>query len=112
MTGYPTLLLMYVQAWRVCHPPRRGTWWLGRSPLVHRGFMQAWAANGLATRVVAAIKQAVADSGLPPSSMRILLTGAPAAHRPSPTTEFCAKHTTRVAMCTSLVFERVMWWPL
>lgn len=64
------------QAWRVCHPPQRGTWWLGRSPLVHRGFMIAWAANGLAKRVVAAIKQAVADSGAPASAMRILITGA------------------------------------
>lgn len=65
-----------VQAWRVCHPPQRGTWWLGRSPLVHRGFMIAWAANGLAKRVVAAIKQAVADSDVPASAMRILITGA------------------------------------
>ena len=61
----------------MCHPPQRGTWWLGRSPLVHRGFMIAWAANGLAKRVVAAIKQAVADSGAPASAMRILITGAP-----------------------------------
>ena len=63
----------------MCHPPQRGTWWLGRSPLVHRGFMTAWAANGLSRRVVAAIKQAVADSGVPASCMRILITGARAA---------------------------------
>jgi len=60
----------------VCHPPRRGAWWLGRSPLVHRGFMRSWAANGLGARVVAAIRHAVAESDAPASAMRILVTGA------------------------------------
>ncbi|CAL8466198.1 g5734 [Coccomyxa elongata] len=46
-----------VQAWRTVHPPKRGGW--GRRPLVHRGFLKSWTANGLDARVVSRIKEII-----------------------------------------------------
>ena len=48
-----------VQAWRIPHPPIRGTYWLGTRPLVHVGFLKSWLAGGLKHKVVSHILEAV-----------------------------------------------------
>ena len=48
-----------VQAWRIAHPPIRGTYWLGTRPLVHVGFLKSWLAGGLKHKVVSHILEAV-----------------------------------------------------
>ena len=55
-----------LQAWRIAHPPRRGTNWLGTRPLVHVGFLKSWLAGGLKYKVVdhilGAVRQCKAES--------------------------------------------------
>ncbi|KAA6429424.1 MAG: hypothetical protein FRX49_00818 [Trebouxia sp. A1-2] len=48
-----------LQAWRIAHPPMRGTNWLGTRPLVHVGFLKSWLAGGLKHKVVSHILEAV-----------------------------------------------------
>ncbi|KAL0050037.1 hypothetical protein WJX82_003243 [Trebouxia sp. C0006] len=48
-----------LQAWRIAHPPMRGTKWLGTRPLVHVGFLKSWLAGGLKYKVVSHILEAV-----------------------------------------------------
>ena len=51
---------MDVQAWRVVHPPRRGSY--GWRPLVHSGFNNSWTKNGLNCRVIDRVLQIIAES--------------------------------------------------
>lgn len=53
------MLMRCLQAWRIAHPPMRGTNWLGTRPLVHVGFLKSWLAGGLKYKVVSHILEAV-----------------------------------------------------
>ncbi|KAL0042227.1 hypothetical protein WJX77_006708 [Trebouxia sp. C0004] len=67
-----------LQAWRIAHPPMRGTNWLGTRPLVHVGFLKSWLAGGLKHKVVShileAIRQCKQESGSD-QPVKIFVTG-------------------------------------
>lgn len=48
-----------LQAWRVAHPPARGSRLLFTRPLVHVGFLKSWLAGGFNLKVISAVLQAV-----------------------------------------------------
>ena len=67
-----------LQAWRIAHPPRRGTNWLGTRPLVHVGFLKSWLAGGLKYKVVDHILEAVRQCKLESKSeqpVTVFVTG-------------------------------------
>lgn len=64
-----------MQAWRAEHLPRRGRWWLGGRPLVHRGFWQSWSAHGVGDRVISYIGGILKNSKLPAADWTVYLTG-------------------------------------
>ncbi|GAB4815923.1 hypothetical protein N2152v2_002969 [Parachlorella kessleri] len=41
-----------IKAWRAVHPPKRGSYWLGTRPMVHRGFLECYTAEGLDAQVL------------------------------------------------------------
>ena len=45
------------QFWRSSHPPQRGVLLLGTRPLVHAGFMAAWAGHGLDAQVLQRVRE-------------------------------------------------------
>ena len=67
-----------LQAWRIAHPPRRGTNWLGTRPLVHVGFLKSWLAGGLKYKVIDHILEAVRQCKLESKSQQpvtVFVTG-------------------------------------
>ncbi|KAK9802002.1 hypothetical protein WJX73_009255 [Symbiochloris irregularis] len=65
-------VLADLQAWQMVHPPRRGTWWNGTRPCVHRGFLQSWTANDLNKRLIARIKDVISEAALNPKLPKFL----------------------------------------
>lgn len=67
---------MLVQAWQLVHPPKRGSWWLGTQPCVHKGFLRSYTANSLnkrlINRVVEVVREAAANPNLPKFLVRSL----------------------------------------
>ncbi|BDA45990.1 probable lipase [Coccomyxa sp. Obi] len=63
------------KAWQTDHIPRRGRWWLGRRPKVHKGFWRSWSAHGVADRVLDFLGSLLADSKLAPANRHVYLTG-------------------------------------
>lgn len=74
------------QAWRAVHPPARGSWWLGRQPMVHGGFLKSWLAAGLNLKLVQRTMQ-VLQEGKPDAKRRVYVTGTP----PSPLQQTCSR---------------------
>ena len=80
-----------VQAWRVNHPPVRGSTCMGTRPLVHVGFLKSWLAGGLNQKVLAAVLRAVQQcrkQSEPSVKITVYVTGDhnpfhPNAHRSS-----------------------------
>ena len=68
-----------IQAWRVPHPPKRGLYCLGRQPLVHRGFLQAWLE--VAGRVLAVVEEVLKGSHTAKDSFQVYVTGKPLIQR-------------------------------
>lgn len=50
---------VHLQAWRIAHPPARGSRLLCTCPLVHVGFLKSWLAGGLNLKVITAVLEAV-----------------------------------------------------
>lgn len=71
----PRVFPLLPQAWRVDHMPKRGHMWLGRRPLVHKGFWRSWTAHGVGDRVIKFLAQLLADSKLAPADWRVYITG-------------------------------------
>ncbi|BDA45987.1 probable lipase at C-terminar half [Coccomyxa sp. Obi] len=63
------------KAWRADHVPVRGHWWLGRRPMVHKGFWRSWSAHGVRDRVLDFLRKLLADSKLAPADWHVYLTG-------------------------------------
>ena len=68
---------MPIQAWRTDHPPRRGSKWLNKRPVVHSGFLCCWLEDGLSVRVTSRLLElatawSAAHQGRP---VPILFTG-------------------------------------
>ena len=57
------------------HPPLRGSYWLRSRPMVHGGFLQSWMANGLQARVLALVREIVAQASVSSSDFKVYLTG-------------------------------------
>ena len=55
--------------------PKRGHWWLGQRPLVHKGFWHSWSAHGVGDRVMEFLAQLLADSKLAPADWHVYITG-------------------------------------
>ena len=83
------------QAWRTVHPPARGLWYLGRQPLVHKGFLETWKVNGLDARVLAKAGDVLADAKVSPADFQVLITGEP--RSPS----VCADDARQTEFCLS-----------
>ncbi|KAK9906400.1 hypothetical protein WJX75_001237 [Coccomyxa subellipsoidea] len=64
-----------LQAWPADHMPKRGRRWLGRRPLVHKGFWRSWSAQSVGDRVVMFLAQLLADSKLAPADWHVYITG-------------------------------------
>ncbi|EIE24300.1 alpha/beta-hydrolase [Coccomyxa subellipsoidea C-169] len=62
-------------AWRAEHVPKRGRFWLGRRPLVHKGFWRSWSAHGIGDRVMDFIGSLLVDSKLPAADWHVYITG-------------------------------------
>jgi hypothetical protein len=71
----PRVFPLLPKAWRADHMPRRGHMWLGRRPLVHKGFWRSWTAHGVGDRVIKFLAQLLADSKLAPADWRVYITG-------------------------------------
>ena len=46
---------MSIQAWRTDHPPRRGSKWLKKRPVVHSGFLCCWLEDSPSVRVTSCL---------------------------------------------------------
>ncbi len=68
-----------LQAWRAVHPPSRGNYWLRTQPLVHRGFLHCYMAEGLNTLVLGKVEEILAVNAGSGSqggqSWRVIFTG-------------------------------------
>ncbi|CAL8462126.1 g1657 [Coccomyxa elongata] len=64
-----------LQAWRAAHMPVRRHWWLGRRPMVHKGFWRSWSAHGVGDRVLEFLGKLLANSKLAPADWHVYLTG-------------------------------------
>ena len=71
--------MMWLQVWRVAHPPVRGHHWKFTRPLVHVGFLKSWLAGGLNDKVVGRIMQLVnaRPAGSHAKPLKIYVTGTP-----------------------------------
>ena len=63
------------QVWRMPHPPVRGSYWLRSRPMVHGGFLKSWMANGLQARVLALVREIVAQASVSSSDFKVYVTG-------------------------------------
>lgn len=77
-------VMLFVQAWRVPHPPARGHILCGTQPLVHVGFMKSWQAGGFNHKVITRIKELVYSRKATSGKLRIYVTGE---HRITATVE-------------------------
>ncbi|PSC75484.1 alpha beta-hydrolase [Micractinium conductrix] len=71
-----TNMLNNLKVWRTAHPPVRGSYWLCRRPMVHRGFQQSWE-DGLNLEVMATLR-GILTASPPPGGRRpwrLLFTG-------------------------------------
>jgi hypothetical protein len=75
--GWSHIKCCFMQAWPADHMPKRGRRWLGRRPLVHKGFWRSWSAQSVGDRVVMFLAQLLADSKLAPADWHVYITGAP-----------------------------------
>ena len=57
------------------HPPKRGSWWKGTRPFVHRGFLMMWMANGLSCNIVDRMQRAVERMQGSPGKVKLYVTG-------------------------------------
>lgn len=97
--------MIWLQVWRVAHPPVRGHHWMFTRPLVHVGFLKSWLAGGLNDKVVGRIMQLVHARPARPHAnpLKIYVTGIPTPaqqHGPCPCNSFDRFTTHR--LCTSL----------
>ncbi len=77
----PRQLAAAEQAWYAAHPPKRGSWWKGTRPFVHRGFLRTWVANGLNRKIVDRMLRAVERMQDSPGKVKLYVTGACSAQR-------------------------------
>lgn len=61
------------QIMRDYHEPKRGRYWLGKAPLVHRGFQTAW--KEVKERVMEQMATIVETVHCPASLLRVYITG-------------------------------------
>jgi hypothetical protein len=55
--------------------PKRGRRWLGRQPLVHKGFWRSWSTSGVGDRVLEHIRGITRGSKLPAADWKVFVTG-------------------------------------
>lgn len=57
------------------HPPKRGSWWQGTRPYVHRGFLRTWTANGLNQELVGRLERAIDKMKGKSGRVKLYVTG-------------------------------------
>ncbi|KAL4429984.1 hypothetical protein ABPG77_004354 [Micractinium sp. CCAP 211/92] len=67
-----TNVLNNMKVWRAPHPPLRGSYWTCSRPMVHRGFLASYEANGLNQQVMDKLRSILAAH---PQPWRLLFTG-------------------------------------
>ncbi|KAK9824760.1 hypothetical protein WJX74_005593 [Apatococcus lobatus] len=82
-----------IQAWRADHPPKRGSKWLNKRPVVHSGFLQCWLEDGLGARVTSRLLQ--------------LATAWSAAHQGQPVPILFTGHSLGGALCQLAAYDLV-----
>lgn len=73
LTPYRADSCSALQAWRAVHPPARGKWCIGTMPLVHRGFLEAWAE--VRNDVLQRSKDVLAAAAVPLAVFEVFVTG-------------------------------------
>jgi hypothetical protein len=74
MTSLKTETVFGWQAWTTEHMPKRGRRWLGRRPLVHKGFWRSWS-SGVRDSVLDFVAGILNGSKLPAADWRVYITG-------------------------------------
>ncbi|GAB4816055.1 hypothetical protein N2152v2_003101 [Parachlorella kessleri] len=56
-------VLADIKVWRAVHPPKRGSYWLSRRPMVHKGFLDAYTAGGINQRLLQRLREIMRAEG-------------------------------------------------
>lgn len=64
-----------IKLWRTVHPPKRGLFWLGTRPFVHKGFLESWKGEHFDQRVLAKVRGIIEGAEIDKQNVRVLVSG-------------------------------------